>query len=459
MQAPKSNTPTIAETLAGCVTGTRLDDLPPLALERAKMSMASTISSAAMGLDIGSTRIIRELEIEQGGPPQATVWFDGARLPVTGAARANALASDAAASDDSDLRNIAHIGTIVSATALAMAERLDRSGREVLGAMVLGYEVAGRIDEALTPGRTQKGLHSSISTIFGGAVAAGTLLRLDPARMAQAIAISASSIGGLATAADTSWSREYHAGLAATLGVQAALAAQRGFVAEAAILETPRGFFASFGGQALDEVTKDFGQSWDIVTNMAIKLMPGGHPNHAVAEAAAQAAIAGQVDPYAVDRVIVGATQLRDRRNGPTHPTDLIGIAHSMVYIVSAAIADRGFSWEHATAEKVADPRIRVLLDKVAYDPDTGPLPDRFTHHHGGTVTIVMKNGQRFSHTCTAPRGSGPRGVEWADVDAKYRRLVPLSGLAGERIEESLQMIHGLDQLASVPAFTRLLLR
>ncbi|MES2188394.1 MAG: MmgE/PrpD family protein [Pseudomonadota bacterium] len=450
---------TIAEELAGFVARTRLDDLPPLALERARMAIASTVASAAMGLDIGSTRIIREVEKEQGGAAQATVWFDGARLSVAGAARANAVASDAAASDDSDLRNIAHIGTIVAATSMAMAERLGRGGQDVLHAMVLGYEVAGRIDEALTPGRTQKGFHSSVSTIFGAAVATGTLLGLGAGQMAHAIALAATSIGGLAAAADSSWSREYHAGLSATLGVQAALAAKRGYIAEAAVLETPRGFFAAFGGQALEDVTRGLGQSWDIVTNMAIKLMPGGHLNHAVAEAAANAATEGQVDPYQVDQVVIGCTQLRDRRNGPTHPTDLIGIAHSIYYIVSAAIADRGFTWVHATEEKLHDPRIRVLLDKVAYDPTTGPLPDRFLHHHGGTVTIVMKNGQRFSSTCTFPRGSGPRGVEWADVDAKYRQLVPLAGLGAPQVEQSLQLIHGFGALATLEPLTRLLLR
>src|SRR5229473_3059432 len=98
--------------------------------------------------------------------------------PVADAARVNAVMSDAAASDDSDLRSIAHIGTIVSTSSIAMAERTGASGRDVLAAMVLGYEIAGRIDEALTPGRGERGFHGSISTIFGGAVAAGTLLDL-----------------------------------------------------------------------------------------------------------------------------------------------------------------------------------------------------------------------------------------------------------------------------------------
>src|SRR5688500_4723910 len=172
---------TIAGELAGFVTGTQVNDLPPLALERARMVIASTIASAAMGADIVSSKIIRELAKERGGTAEATIWFDGGRrLPVADAARVNAVMSDAAASDDSDLRSIAHIGTIVSTTSIAVAERTGASGRDVLRAMVLGYEVAGRIDEALTPGRTERGFHGSISTIFGGAVAAGTLLGSTP---------------------------------------------------------------------------------------------------------------------------------------------------------------------------------------------------------------------------------------------------------------------------------------
>ena len=148
----------VAGELARFVTRTRVDDLPSLALERARMVIASTIASAAMGVDIVSSRIIRDLAKERGGSEQATLWFDGGRrLPIADAARVNAVMSDAAASDDSDLRSIAHIGTIVSTTSIAMAEQTGADGRDVLAAMVYGYEIAGRIDEALTPGRGERG--------------------------------------------------------------------------------------------------------------------------------------------------------------------------------------------------------------------------------------------------------------------------------------------------------------
>src|SRR4051794_1782656 len=101
-----------ARELAGFMTRLSPGDLPVQAVEHATMLIPSTLASAAMGRGIDSARIVRELAREDGGAPQATVWYDnGAKLPMSRAAQANALASDAAASDDSDLRQIVHCGT------------------------------------------------------------------------------------------------------------------------------------------------------------------------------------------------------------------------------------------------------------------------------------------------------------------------------------------------------------
>ncbi|HEX4328617.1 MAG TPA: MmgE/PrpD family protein [Burkholderiales bacterium] len=448
---------TIAGALAGFAVATPGEAIPALARERARISLASTIASAAMGYGIPTARIVRELEIEDGGAPQATVWFDGRRLPLARAARVNAIASDAAASDDSDLRSIAHIGTIVSTVGAAFGEHLGRSGREVADAMVLGYEVAGRIDESLTPGRMKLGFHGSVSTVFGAAVTAGRLLGLNLEQMTHAIALAATSIGGMALAADTSCAREYHAAMSAQAGVQAALAAQRGFTADPEIFEAPRGFLKAMGGQAIEEITRDFGQSWDIVTDMAVKLMPGAHPFHATAEAAADAARAGEVKPEEIESVTISAAVQWTNFRGEPHPRNLTDAAHSLVYFVAAAIVDYGFGWDAMTAAKMADPVIGALQDKVVFDPNPPPLPDRFVHRHGGSVTIRLKNGSEITRSCSAPRGSGPRGIEWADIEAKYRRLVPMSGLAAARVEESLRMVRQLDELADVAVLSRLL--
>lgn len=441
-----SNDQRLAVQLAQFATATIASELPAEALERAKMSLASTVASTAMGQSIASARIIRDLDLQNGGSPDATIWFVGKKLPTTAAARVNAVASDAAASDDSDLRSIAHIGTIVSTTSIALGEKLGSSGTDMLAAMVVGYEVAGRIDEALTPGRMQRGFHGSVSTVFGGTVAAGRLLGLTTLQMGHAIALAATSIGGMAISADTSCGREYHAGCSVAAGLQAALAAQAGFEAELGVLDHPRGFLAAMGGQAIEDITRDLGGSWDIVTDMAIKLMPGAHPFHATAEAASDAARLGRVDPREVDSIVISSSVQWTKFKGEPHPRNLVDAAHSLYYFVAASIADGRFSWEHMTSEKMSDPVIAALQDKVSFDPNPAPLPDRFPHRHGGTVIIRMKNGEEFRSTCKAPRGSGPRGVEWSDVEAKYRALVPLSGLPAAKVETSLALIRGFER-------------
>jgi 2-methylcitrate dehydratase PrpD len=447
----------LAIRLAKFATAPSAHDIPDVALERAKMSLASTVASAAMGFAIPSARIVRELERRAGGVPASSVWFEGTRLPPGAAARVNAVASDAAASDDSDLRSIAHIGTIVSTVSLALAEQRELGGADVLAAMVVGYEIAGRIDEALTPGRMQRGFHGSVSTVFGGTVAAGRLLRLTPLQMAHAIALAATSIGGMAISADTSWGREYHAGASAAAAVQAAFAAQAGFTGELAVLEHPRGFLAAMGGQAIDDITRELGASWDIVTDMAIKLMPGAHPFHATAEAASDAARLGNVDPRGIEEVLISSSVQWTKFKGEPHPRNLVDAAHSLYYFVAASIVDGRFSWQHMDERKMTDPAIAALQEKIVFDPNPPPLPDRFPHRHGGTVVIRMKDGAEFRSTCKAPRGSGARGVEWTDVEDKFRALVPLAGLAAGRVDESFAVIRAFDSLDSVGRLVALL--
>ena len=445
----------IARDLSAFITQVSYADIPLQALDHAAMLISSTVASAACGIGITSSKIMRDLANERGGTPDASIWFDsGGKLPVASAAQVNAVMSDAAASDDSDLRNIVHAGTPLVSTSLAIAERTGASGQDILAAIVLGYETSGRIGEAITPAFQTRGFHGCLVAIFGGTVAAARLLKLDEAQMAQAIALSATSIGGLRAAADTSESREYHAGLATMLGIQAALAAEKGYISEESIFETQRGFFATYGDTDGASVTQGLGGAWDIITDMAIKLVPGGHPSHSLAEAAANAARDGQVSPDEVETITLsrpGVTAL----TGPIHPAGLIDMAHSPAYFLAAGVADHEFSWAHATDAKITDPVIHQLIDKVRVGaPPTQQVEE---YKQGATVTIQTKDGRTFSSTVFAPKGAGSLGIDWADVDAKYRSLVPVSGLSGQQIEGSLEVIHDFSSVKHVSELVDLL--
>jgi 2-methylcitrate dehydratase PrpD len=285
-------------------------------------------------------------------------------------------------------------------------------------------------------------------------VAAGKLLRLDPPHLTQAIALAATSIGGLATAADTSVAREYHAGLAVRSGIDAAFAAAKGFVAEERIFEADKGFFRVFGGIAVNNVADRLGAEWDIVTDMAVKLVPGGHPYHAFAEAAANAAREGDVRPDEVESIVVSRPGLT-RLPGPRHPCDLIDMAHSPAYFTAAGVADRTFGWAHAGAAKIADPVIHRLIDRISVGPQ--PTADAARYWQGATVTIRTTGGGNFTSTVFVPKGAAMLGIAWSDIEAKYRALMPNSGLDRSRIDKSLALIRGFAEMPSVAPLIELL--
>jgi 2-methylcitrate dehydratase PrpD len=403
---------------------------------------------------IGSARIVRELSKEQGGRPDATVWFDGTKLPLAEVARVNAMLSDASASDDSDLRNVAHTGTTLAAVGLAIAEQTDAAGQDLLSAMVTGYEAAGRIGEAL--GSSRGGFHASVIVAFGGVVTAAKLLKLSDEQMAHAISMTATTMGGLQIGTN-SWAREYHAGNAALCAVNAAVAARRGYTVNDDMLEARGGFFAVFGGAKADtsSLTRDSRNGWDIVKYLAIKLVPGAHAFQSSAEAAVDAARQAGGAPEDVARILVSGPQSRSVAGNDHPPRDMVEAIHSLRYFVASAIADKNFSWVHATPEKIHRPVVLRLMALV--EPDPMPPPVHYDWSWGGTVTIITKSGARYTSTIDAPRGSGPRGIEWSDVDAKYRALLPDSVLQAKRIEEVLKEIHDFDHVKHAADFTRLL--
>jgi 2-methylcitrate dehydratase PrpD len=465
----QGKSPPSALLLARILGKVGFGDLPPAAIKHAKIILASTLASAASGSQIESAHIIRELAKEQGGKREAVVWFDDTRLPVTEAARVNAMLSDSAASDDSDLRNVAHTGTCLTAVGLAIAERMGATGQEILSAMVAGYEAAGRVGEALAAssassdrvsgaisGSVGRGFHASSIVAFGGVVTAAKLLRLTDEQMANAIGITATSMGGLSIGTN-SWAREYHAGNAALCAVNAALAGGRGYTVNPDMLEAPAGFLAVFSGGKPDSssLTREIGGDYQITRYLAIKLVPGAHALHPAVEAAVNAARESQVRPDDVAKILVAGPQSGLVAGKP--PTDMIEAIHSLSYFIASAVADKDFSWVHAEPKMIQRPVIVRLIGLVERDPS--PSPVRYAWNWGATVTIVTKSGARYTSTVDAPKGSAPRGIEWSDIDGKFRALMPQSRLPASRIEEALKLIHDFDQVKKASQLTSLLTR
>src|SRR5262249_14219814 len=153
------------------------------------------------------------------------------------------------------------------------------------------------------------------------------------------------------------------AGNAALCALNAAQAAGRGYTVNEDMLEAPRGFLSVFGGGKpdIEKLTRDLGKEWDIVTHMAIKLVPGAHAFHPAVEAAVNAARQSGVPGGEVDKILVSGPQIRSiARSHP--PKDLIEAIHSLPYFLASAVADKEFSWVHATPAKIQNPVTARLI-------------------------------------------------------------------------------------------------
>jgi 2-methylcitrate dehydratase PrpD len=114
-------------------------------------------------------------------------------------------------------------------------------------------------------------------------------------------------------------------------------------------------------------------------------------------------------------------------------------MAHSPHYFTAAGVADKHFGWVHCGADKIADPVIHRLIDKITVGPP--PTADAERYRQGATVTIRTADGREVTNTVFLPHGAAALGIDWGDIDAKYRTLMPNSGLSSERIEQSLALI------------------
>jgi 2-methylcitrate dehydratase PrpD len=470
-QKNKSATATVcALAMARVLNNMNFANLPPTAVKHAKMIIASTLASAASGTSIRSAVIVRDLAKEQGGKPEATIWYDGAKLPVALAARVNSMLSDSAACDDSDLRNVAHTGTCLTSVGLAFGERMGATGQDVLCAMVSGYEAAGRVGETIianstdsdriigaVSGRVGRGFHASSIVAFGGCVTAGRLLRLSDEQLAHALCATATTVGGVSISTN-SWAREYHAGNAALTGVNAALAAGRGFTVNRDMLEAKGGFLDVFTGNNTDtsSLIREIGNDSDyqISRFLALKLVPGAHALHPAVEAAVDAARESNVAPDDVAAILVAGPQSR-LVAGNQAPKDMIEAIHSLSYYIASAVADKNFTWVHAEPKMILRPVIAQLIGLVQQDP--APPKVQYKWGWGATVTIVTKSGKRFVSTVDAPRGSAPRGIEWSDLYAKYNALMPVSGLSAQRIAAILQAVQDFERAERTSQLTVLL--
>ncbi|HEY7489763.1 MAG TPA: MmgE/PrpD family protein [Candidatus Tectomicrobia bacterium] len=205
--------------------------------------------------------------LEQGGRPEATLWLQGFRGPANTVALGLGVMMHSFELDDYHSGAKLHPGAVVIPAALAVAERQGASGRDVLRAIVAGYELRSRTSLAAGAlSMRRRGWHiTGLCGTFGAAAAAGHLLGLDSLQMANALGLAGTQSAGLfAFTCDGANSKRLYPGRAAQSGVFAAELVARGFTGPTAVLEYEDGGFCCAVADAshLELLTRGLGEDY-----------------------------------------------------------------------------------------------------------------------------------------------------------------------------------------------------
>ena len=237
--------PDSTRALARFVLATRYEDLDADLLRHVRRSITDCLGVALGGVDHPATALLLDHVSDLGGAPQATVWGVGRQLNVARAALVNGHLGNVLDYDDTLLSEdtILHVNAPLLPAALAVAEWKQRSGRELIAAFAVGYEVEARVARAAGFSHLDRKWHPSATAgTFGAAAAAGRLLGLDETQLCRAFGVAGSQTSGSLEYSGGDM-KSIQVGYAAQKGTEAALLAWRGITtSERALDDRPSCF-------------------------------------------------------------------------------------------------------------------------------------------------------------------------------------------------------------------------
>ncbi|GLC93176.1 hypothetical protein Tamer19_25840 [Cupriavidus sp. TA19] len=220
---------------------------PADALDIARLSIYDCLAVAIAGTREPVSQAVRELVRQEGGAPQASAFGLSARIPARAAALLNGAVAHALDYDDTHFDFVGHPSVAVLPAALAVAEQQQAGGKALLEAFLIGVEITCRVGGWLGRPHYNAGFHqTATSGAFGATAASARLLGLDAGQATHALGLAATRASGLKCQFGT-MAKPFHAGMAASTGVEAAALAALGFIARPDAIECPGGFAATHG--------------------------------------------------------------------------------------------------------------------------------------------------------------------------------------------------------------------
>ncbi len=446
-------------TLAGFIAGLSLSAVPDRVMQAAKLCILDNVGvgiGAAAGTQVMS---VGNAWAEKSGKAkrEADVWGQGRKAPVSDAAFLNAMMSHTLELDDVHTNSKTHIGTVVIPAAWSLAQYLDKSGSELIEAVICGYEVMARIGMALgVSAHRNKGWHAtSTCGTFGAAAACAKLLGLSEDGIVSALGMAGTQSFGLwAFLGDSASCKVLHPGRAAQSGLEAALLAKAGMTGPEHILTAADGGLLSAMSDAFDVrlVTGGLGEKWEILS-MDNKPYPCCRSTHCAIDAALalrreRPDAAEKLDHAVVYTYLVGNKQCGMSR-GSRDPHTPVEAKFSTPYTAACAMLDGEVSLRHFSPESIERPEIRSLLGRIRVETDAA-FTANYPEHWGCRTELFLKDGTKAEKTVADASGSVDNPLTASQVAAKARGV--MEAVIGNKADSVIEAMLKLDELSVLPS-------
>jgi 2-methylcitrate dehydratase PrpD len=468
----------ISGRMAEWVAGVKFGDLPRRVVEEAKNQILSMIASVHAGhfSDIGraTSRTVKEW----AGGKDSTLIPSGEKASVHYAIFGNAALSMALEYDD--YLFAAHTGHSSVLATLALAERENSSGQDVLLAQVLANEIGGRVGASTLLAPLSAEMRSFVH-LAGGAVACAKLKGLDAEQTQHAIGIALLQPSfGLVSPFFGSDAKALVAAMTAPTGVQAGEMAANGIRGAADVFESDGGFLNTFTPQPLLGAFDAYGQVW-LTDTLSYKTYPGSAYIGASIDCVLNLVRQHHIDARKVRNVDVRvgpltlAMDAQSARFVKGPESNATTLNFSVAYNVAAALCDKELSPRQFTRDRIKDAAVWDLASKVRLsrdeqiaarmeertpikrvtqqDGETRPVLELATADlislktlYGAHVRIEMEDGRNYETEQELPQGSGGRAFDDRRkvVEDKFRRETRYT-LRKERMEKAIDLIHHLE--------------
>lgn len=332
---------TIARDLARRITAISYEDLPPQGVHACKVAVLDTVGVALAGCVEEAPRKVEAAIGARSGDGPCLILGGCHRVRPLDAALVNGTSAHALDFDNTAKSFGGHVSAVMVPALLAAGEASGASGRDVLLAHAVGYEVGTRLGRCVNPHHSEKGWHPTATLgVFAVAAACARLLGLTAAETATAMALAVSFASGVKANFGT-MAKPLHAGHCARNGLLAALLAKQGFTADPTAFEHKQGFFRVFNGEGHFDpagVLDDWSE-WEIVKpGASYKLYPCCYSTHSAVEAALNLVrLHGPFDPQTIVRVESRTSAFGLAHTDRPNPDSGLAAKFSVQYCVARA--------------------------------------------------------------------------------------------------------------------------